>query len=279
MASATERTKVMILGVYHFNNPGLDVAKATSFDHLSVQAQKEIAEVNRQLVRFNANKVFIEAPVTNQTLYSKRYQKYLSGEFNVSNKANEIYQLGFRVAAQLKHNDIYTMDAPGIFPWQQMQKGLTEFKLNDVKTALEKNFSRYKQHDKENANRTVLQRLVNLNHPAMIAKDHLFYNDISPRVIAEKPSHKLAVKTETTDHIEHLVVPLDPDYIGAELTAEWYKRNIKIFANIYRKVELAEDNRVLLIIGAGHLRILRHLFDDNPNFELIDTNQILTSVH
>ena len=38
--------------------------------------------------------------------------------------------------------------------------------------------------------------------------------------------------------------------------ANWYKRNLRIFANINRITEPGRD-RVLVIIGAGHLKLLK----------------------
>ena len=272
------KIKIMVLGVYHFDNPGLDVNKSSSFDHLSKKAQKEIAEVNRRLFDFNPDKVFIEQYVTRQPVMSERYQQFIKGEFDISKKANEIYQLGFKVAAQLKHKDVYTIDAPGVFPYEALQAGIKQYNLTNVTKALDEESAAHKESDKTDASRTVMERLVNINQPEQIMANHLFYIDIATQVIAPTPTHKLKAKLETTEGVEHIMVPLDPDYIGAELAAEWYKRNIKIYANIYERVERSKDSAVLLIIGAGHVRILKHLFEDSPRFELVDTNSVLTAV-
>jgi Family of unknown function (DUF5694) len=272
---STTKTKIMILGVYHFDNPGLDVFKSSAFDHLSENAQKEIAVVNRQLVEFKPDKVFIEQDVTRQSTISERYRQYLKGEFDITNKANEIYQLGFKVAKNLKHKNIYTIDAPGIFPYEELLAGIKRYGLDNVTREIEDRTARYKKSDRADATRTVLERLVNTNRPKKILEYHEFYNDLAIQVISSTPTHKLEPKRESNNGVEQISVPLDPDYIGAELTAEWYKRNIKIYANLYKKVEHSKDKRVLLIIGAGHVRILKHLFEDNSKFELVDANSVL----
>jgi len=269
------KTKIMVLGVYHFDNPGLDVFNSSGFDHLSEEAQKEIAVVNRQLVEFSPDKVFIEQDVTRQSVISERYRKFLKGEFDITNKANEIYQLGFKVAANLRHKDIYTIDAPGIFPYEELLAGVKRYDLDSVTQAIEDSSAEFKKSDQADATRTVLERLANMNRSKKILAYHKFYNDLAIQVISSTPTHKLEPKRESNNGVEQISVPLDPDYIGAELTAEWYKRNIKIYANIYKKVEHSKDKRVLLIIGAGHVRILKHLFEDNSKFELIDANSVL----
>lgn len=47
-------------------------------------------------------------------------------------------------------------------------------------------------------------------------------------------------------------------YTKADLVTNWYKRNLRIFANVNRAVG-SFDNRVILIIGAGHIHILSDL--------------------
>ena len=47
-------------------------------------------------------------------------------------------------------------------------------------------------------------------------------------------------------------------YARADLVTNWYKRNLRIFAKLARATE-KPDNRVLLVIGAGHIHILSDL--------------------
>jgi len=54
------------------------------------------------------------------------------------------------------------------------------------------------------------------------------------------------------------------------LVTNWYKRNLRIFANLSRITDFGND-RILLIIGSGHLKILRGFAVDSPDFCLIDT--------
>ena len=55
-----------------------------------------------------------------------------------------------------------------------------------------------------------------------------------------------------------------PDHhIGADLVGEWYKRNLRIYANIWRAVDEG-DQRIVVLIGQGHLWPLRTFFRENP---------------
>jgi len=55
--------KVMVLGVFHFNNPNADYAKFAGIDVLTPQRQKEIESVVDQLARFEPTKIALERPV------------------------------------------------------------------------------------------------------------------------------------------------------------------------------------------------------------------------
>lgn len=57
------------------------------------------------------------------------------------------------------------------------------------------------------------------------------------------------------------------DWAGADLPADWYRRNIRIFSNVVRLVD-SPNERVLVIFGNGHLGWLRQDFSIDPNVRL-----------
>lgn len=58
------------------------------------------------------------------------------------------------------------------------------------------------------------------------------------------------------------------NYCGAEMMTEWYRRNLRIFSNIQDIAQ--EGERVLVIYGAGHCKILQQLVSDFNDMELVD---------
>ncbi len=65
------------------------------------------------------------------------------------------------------------------------------------------------------------------------------------------------------------------EYPGADvLSGWWYHRNLRIFTNILELIDSPEE-RILLIIGAGHLPILRHVALASPEVELVDVGDVL----
>ena len=53
----------------------------------------------------------------------------------------------------------------------------------------------------------------------------------------------------------------------------WYSRNLRIFRNIQRAATSPED-RVLVLIGAGHLGILRQQLESTPAMELVKFGEL-----
>lgn len=70
-------------------------------------------------------------------------------------------------------------------------------------------------------------------------------------------------------YLEFTAVGAGDNYIGAEVLAGWYNRNIRIFANLRRR--MAPSDRILLIIGAGHLAILHELTRSCNDIELVNS--------
>jgi pheromone shutdown protein TraB len=65
----------------------------------------------------------------------------------------------------------------------------------------------------------------------------------------------------------------DFNNIGVELVAEWYKRNLFIYRNILENSN--ENDRILVIIGSGHIFYLNQLLENNSEFNMINPNKFL----
>ena len=65
------------------------------------------------------------------------------------------------------------------------------------------------------------------------------------------------------------------EYPGVDgFTTHWHNRNLRIFANIQRITDGPGD-RILVIIGAGHLPILRHTVQCAPGYHLVEVSEFL----
>ena len=75
-----------------------------------------------------------------------------------------------------------------------------------------------------------------------------------------------------------LLLPEDSPalYSRSDYLVNWYKRNMRMFANVARHTQFPDDN-VLVIVGSGHLKIMRDLAREAPYFCLVEPTPYLAS--
>jgi len=239
-AAPPQRPEVLILGTYHMANPGRDVFNMQADDVLAPKRQAEIGELLEVLKRFKPTKIAIESTVY-EDRRPKQYAEYLAGRYPLT--ANEIEQVGFRLAKELGHKAIYPVDIDGDFPWQRVinfAKGKGQSEVLD--RIMAEIGEMVKAQDVYLKSHTILETLLYMNDDRKVAEDIGFY-------------YREA----------HLGEP--GDYAGPDLLASWYQRNIRIFNNIVNIIG-SPDERVLVIYGAGHLGWLRQAVANDPGLRL-----------
>ena len=201
--------------------------------------------------RYNPTKIAIEANQTSQARIDSLYNEYLVGRFEL--KANEIYQIGFRMAKRLGHPQVYAVDATARgfdsdFSETEYEEKRSYFaqRMGPVATAREvalddAYMALYADDDKLKTKVTLLDYLLYQNSAERLSQGHGHYL-IGDFKMNEKE-----------------------DYFGADGAIWWYNRNIRIFANLLGINDPGKD-RVFLLIGAGHVPLLKFLADASPDF-------------
>ena len=239
-AAGTGRAEVLVLGVYHMANPGRDLFNTQADDVLAPKRQAEIAQLIEVLRRFRPTRIAVEAAVRDNRIPS-RYQNYVAGTHELSR--NEVEQIGFRLAKELGHETVYPVDADGEFPFPRLvDYAKAHGRSGELDTLLAEIGETVKAQSAYLASHTVLETLLYMNADEKVAEDVGFY-------------YREA----------HFGEPWN--WAGPDLLADWFRRNIRIYSNIVR---IADDpgERVLVIVGAGHLGWLRHSFASDPTIRL-----------
>jgi aspartate oxidase len=124
------------------------------------------------------------------------------------------------------------------------------------------------------ASNSIKENLIYLNKGEQIINNHDYYNNVAIRV--KDNANIMFSYQESVQEIDGLPYQMrsyDFNNIGVELVAEWYKRNLFIYRNI---IENSESNdRVVIIIGSGHLYYLNQLLTNNPRFSLTNPVEVL----
>jgi hypothetical protein len=261
VAQESPRARVLLLGTFHFDDPGLDDYRPQfPWNPLTPEHQREIARVVERLGRFRPTRVALEWPWSEQATLDSLYDAYRAGRLDLG--PNERQQLGFRLAHLLGHERVYAVDAPArsYFPdMTQEQYDARVARLLEgahpavlaAQQALEQSYETL--HRAEDSLKTVLpldQYLVRENEPARLLANHGQYL------------------------IGGFRLGKDDDYLGPDMRTRWYNRNLRIFNNLQR-ITASPDERILVIIGSGHVPIIRHALEASPEFDLVEVRDVL----
>ncbi|HET9684630.1 MAG TPA: DUF5694 domain-containing protein, partial [Gemmatimonadaceae bacterium] len=98
----------MILGTYHFANPGHDVIKQDIDDVLRPKRQAELEDLVTRLASWSPDRIAVEWPFSRTDTARARYARYRAG--TLAPDRNEVVQIGFRLASRLGHEGVYPID-------------------------------------------------------------------------------------------------------------------------------------------------------------------------
>ncbi len=253
LREAEPRPQLLLLGVFHFRDAGLDDHKPQhGFDILSERRQEELGDVLDRLRELGPTRIAVERRLGVEDELNAEYTSYRRGELELG--AHEIHQIGFRLADSLGHERLYAIDAPGhdmIGDWDVWFRKIEE----------------YGQGDLENDWAEEYRKLA-------LWEDQLI--DEIP-LLSSLRYHSSAERARIS-HGMYLVgnakAGRGDDYLGPDSRTRWYNRNLRIFHNIQR-IPAGPEDRILVIIGAGHLPILRFCADSAPDYRLIPAESIL----
>ncbi|PRX56397.1 DUF5694 domain-containing protein [Flagellimonas meridianipacifica] len=245
-----EKTKVLVVGMFHLDYPGLDNHKTkddSKIDVLKEPKKTEVTELVEYIKKFKPTKIMIEAG----TDWNKRYQEYRNG--NYRDKRDERYQIALRVAHELDIDSVYSVDA------ETLQSELFEKDSVLAKSLIENIDWKAKDPYLDSAFKWYDYRDTQVKHKHILT----YLKEMNSR-----ESHNTNFGLYLTGQMA------TKDYDGADnFTIWWYNRNVRIFSNILRLTEGPQD-RILAVFGNGHAAILRQLFEASPQYEFVEFDSL-----
>ena len=247
-AQAPATPSILILGTVHFGGSTADMFSPSVPDILSEKRQREVAEMVAALARYKPTKVAVEATPAGIGKLNERYQAYLKGESKL--EADEIDQIAFRLAKALGHKQLWAadtkldMDFDGVMTaaTKHGQQGLMDKAMGMGKTAVE-------EINRKREASTIGGFFRWLNSPGALMANHRPYLYLAQIGAADDPK-------------------------GADVLAGWYKRNLLIYGNLVRLID-SPDERIFLLIGQGHAKLLSEYVSESPNLLLEDPAKYL----
>ncbi|MEO7977906.1 DUF5694 domain-containing protein [Flavobacterium sp.] len=250
VSGQSKKKQILIIGAFHFENPGLDVAKVNTFNVMTDKSQKELENITDKIKNFGPDKIFIEWNYEKQNNLDKFYAK--NTDSLLHKDADEIVQLALRSAKKLGHKKLYGIDYnKADFPYDSLTKGMKEANQLDLLKNNEETMAYYSNSFNEKIKKQSLTELLVDYNSKKSSEDNVQWY------------LRTANKAGKTDN-----------FVGAYLVSEWYRRNLYMYSLIQKLTE-SKDDKVMVLLGAGHTAMMREFIKYDPNFEIVELATIL----
>jgi Family of unknown function (DUF5694) len=256
-SAAPPPVEVMVLGSYHFGNPGMDTNNMQAESVLTPVRQRELDRVAKALLGFRPTHVMVEMESKQPDLTIAEFARF-DAEM-LATIPNEIVQIGYRTAKLAGLSAVYGIDEqpsagePDYYPYDKVQETAARFGQSEQLRALNApSAAGLKAFEAEQKRNSVGQLLQRVNDPAGIWGNNDSYYGM------------LAIGDRDTQ-------------TGADLNAMWFLRNAKIFGKLMQiaKPGSATPVRVLVVYGGGHGYWLRHFASQTPGYRYVDPSPYL----
>lgn len=249
------KTKVLVVGSFHFDYPNQDAHKTEKNDQVDVLEPKTAAEVTElinYIKKFKPTKIAIEAWPDWKA--NEKLKEYKDGKYR--DQRDERYQLAMRIATELKINELYSIDANSVlddFTEKFGKKDSLYFKnmLKDYDFLSDDRISKQYNTFIKNTERKNFKSLLDMF-----------------KYMNSKEYHQYEYGAYLTGDFKLR------EHDGADLLAlYWYNRNLRMFRKIQEITKNSED-RILVIAGNGHATVLRQLFTSSPEYEYVEFSNL-----
>jgi hypothetical protein len=246
---AQQKTKIVLVGISHFESSSADMYSNEAVDLTSPKRQIEVQAVTDKFVKFKPDQICVEFPYAKPFKLDSQYTAYLAGNYKLT--SDEIDQLGMITAKKLNLKRLTSVNKAGIFEADTVMNYATQ-----------------------NGQGGIIQALDSMAK-VMVKEENEQLKSLSLNDFLIGKNSKKALQDNLGFYLKYMAkVGKNKDYVGSKLVADWYTTNINIYTNILRVVK-PTDKAILVIFGQGHVPILKHLFENNDDFEVVEVATIL----
>jgi len=246
---ASPKIKILLVGSVHFTPSTQDVYQNKQVNPTDRKAQAQLEQMVTQLSQFAPQQICVEVPTQRQSKIDSTFQQYLQGQYKLG--TNEIDQLAYPLAKRLHLSTLTCVNYRGSFDLDAVTK--------------------YARENDQTAQLAALDRFAASTAAGVVAaQQEKSISDLF-RFINSKAelTKNAAIYTAYATRIGQ-----GSDYPGTDLVANWYRTNLHIYTNILRAIR-PTDQSIMVLFGYGHVAILKHLFESNPAFEVVEVADVL----
>ena len=249
-----DKATVMILGSTFFTNPRINRFNVRMDDVLAPKRQSEMEQLVSQIKAFAPTKIAVYMDQSLDAELNANYQGYLDGTYQLTRSYRE--QIGFRLAKQMGHSKLY-----GIAHWPEHKPILDKIDdhLMDFDAFAE-------MHNQEHLLPTMSsdgQKVRRGADGTLWVEQEQYEPLIDMYIRMNEPEQ---IYADHQPYLRTARIGLGDQYPGANWVAHWwYAHNLKNFVNLTRITE-STDDRILLIVGAGHVYLIQQFLEDSGDY-------------
>ncbi len=240
-------TPTLLLGTWHMGET--NDAQKSSYDASKPQRIAEINELAKQLSEFKPTKIFVEITPENQKQMDEIYKVYLNNPDSLSQYNGEVGLLAFQIA-RLTGAELVATDHKLGYDYNSIAMLAQETQ----------NMSYYGYLQQVGP---FMQQVQSLESQATTKQLYRFTNTPQYLDFLFNINADLMTYVNTKDKFE-----------GADVASDYYKRNLRIFANFNRQ-QLSADHRVLVLYGASHVAFFHDFMKRSHKYKVQDIQKYL----
>ena len=239
-------TKIPVLNFGTFHMSFTPDKETTEFDEHDKENQKQVHEIARKLSAFKPTVIVVEISPKNNERLQNIYNEYLENPDMEFKNPSELHLLAFELGRISGTKKIYGIDHKLNYNYmigRQMENELDPDSYAEYDEDL-KNF--YPEINIARDSLRLLEKLKLTNHDRNL--DYLI--------------------TVNADMLTH--VGTEDGFEGADEAAKYYQRNLRMYSNLNR-LNLKEEDRVFILMGASHTAFFRDFISRSPKYEMVNT--------
>ncbi len=241
IAQSDTNSKVQVLNFGTFHMGGTSDAHKTEYDEHDKKNQTEAQAIAAALSEFKPTVIIVElVPERNEWL-QKYYADYVQNPDMKIKNPSELELLAFEVGRLSSAERIYGIDHRMGYNYRIAEELESKREFKTYNAYMQNLEAKIQKMDAGNT----WDKLRTTNQPETL--DFL-----------------LNINADILTHVS-----TEGNFEGADEAAKFYQRNLRMYSNL-NQLDLQEDDRVFILMGATHTAFFREFMERSPKYELVN---------
>ncbi|CAL2101120.1 conserved exported protein of unknown function [Tenacibaculum sp. 190130A14a] len=242
--SDLKKIPVLNFGTFHMGETS-DATK-TEFDEHDKKNQEEVHKVAAMLAQFKPTVIIVETTASYNEKLQSLYKAYVDNPNMKFERPDEVELLAYELGRLSNTKRIYGIDHKMSYNYNIGAEIKNEVDAEWYEKYYKNPLKYYPEVNYDETQLNLLEKLKQTNHDRFL--------DFLITVNADMLTH-----AATKDNFE-----------GADEAAKYYQRNLRMYTNLNR-IELNEDDRVFILMGASHTAFFRDFISRSPKYKMVNT--------